>query len=313
MTIAVGNIMRLNSGSPKLIVTSVDGDNITVRPEQQVVSDPTGGEQTFKAAMLTHESDYKEPVPQPRKLAGLIAGRIVHYVMLDGAIRSMMIVNPHEGYGPITGLLFFDGIHDRMRHVRPLVAGGSGHAPEFATLIGAVEYSAPVEGEAVKPGTWHWPPKDAVVAKSVDAAALSTQILAVVNDELSKQVAVFREQLTEIMNDKFAAHLESVNELVETVTAPETGGATSFVHDHDGGECTPSCPAYSPAKSIALDNAQVKRFPHLETAKFSGGGKAQEATTAAGASGGATADATGGQQSGEGKIAANDETASNAS
>lgn len=83
-------------------------------------------------------------------VAGVMEGRIVHYVMLQEHTRNnqnehrpAMIVNAHGGElpdGMVNLTVFIDGLNDVY----------TGPSPTMS--LGSVKYS-----ESHEPGTWHWP------------------------------------------------------------------------------------------------------------------------------------------------------------
>lgn len=149
----------------------------------------------------------------PRKLVGLVAGRLVNFVMADGAVRPLLIVNPWDGSGPVDGVLFFAGAQDRARHVRPLSPGGSGHLPTFATLLLNVAHSHEPEV-----GKWHWPHTGKVTASSVDANHFQTVFESAFADAFGKASTILKAQILDLMNEKLVLNLEAVNAMIEANT-----------------------------------------------------------------------------------------------
>lgn len=158
----------------------------------------------------TTEVTKATPKVGPRKLAGLVAGRIVNYVMADGTLRAFFVVNPWDGTGLVNGILFFDGVNDAKIHVVPLGVDSSGHVPAFAKLLASVPYS-----EDATPGSWHFGAKQAVVASSVDPDALLTQLIALNKSDFEKGGAVLTQQVLEVVNEKLAATVQTVNQLLD--------------------------------------------------------------------------------------------------
>jgi len=140
-----------------------------------------------------------EAATEPRKVAGLVAGRIVQYVMVGGETRPMIVVNPLDGTGTVNGVLFFDGSNDRDKHPLPLMAGPSGHAPECARWITSAAFD---NGDAPAPGTWHFPSTDPRQTVAMGLIAQSAQ-------------ESFTAELLAIVNEKLRVTVESVNEMLE--------------------------------------------------------------------------------------------------
>lgn len=156
------------------------------------------------------------PMPEQteaRKIAGLAAGRIVLYVMVNGDVRPMIVVNPEWSSGAVNGVLFFDGSNDRDNHPIPLVAGPSGHAPECARWITSARYDDSQEPAA---GTWHFPtsdPRQTVAMGLIAHSAFDT----------------FTADVMATVNEKLRVTMESVNEMLEShdkLIAAAIGNAT---------------------------------------------------------------------------------------
>lgn len=148
---------------------------------------------------------------QPRRIHGLVACRIVNFVMADGEVRPLLVVNAFDGTGPVNGILFFDGIHDRNRQVVHLGVDASGHVPEFAKLLSNVQYS-----EDAIPGTYHFAKRESVMASSVDPNALTTQLMALNQAEFEKGGKILTQSIVDLVNEKMAASLEAVKQLLDS-------------------------------------------------------------------------------------------------
>lgn len=104
------------------------------------------------------------PVEQ-RAAAGLQAGRIVNYVMLDGSIRPLIVVRvwqsgPVPGY--INGVLIFDGLNDASNFpsrldYNPQTEIGQGPFGPIMKVLCEEWVTSTHYDEAKSPGTWHWP------------------------------------------------------------------------------------------------------------------------------------------------------------
>ena len=152
------------------------------------------------------EQETTNTVEAPSVLAGLQEGRIVNYVMADGAVRPLIVVNAWDRTGVVNGVLLFDGLNDRSNHPVALVADDSGFPPTVARWITSARYS-----ESAEPGTWSWPKREQVVAVAVDPAVsqfMESEILAEVNAKLESTIAT--------LNAKLDSALESVNGLIES-------------------------------------------------------------------------------------------------
>lgn len=155
-------------------------------------------------------ADHQVEQTEVRKLVGLVAGRLVNYVMANGVVRPFLVVNAFDGEGTVNGLLFFDGINDakiQVVHPRP---EPSGALPVFAMLIASVSYS-----EDLLPGTWHWPQKQSAVASSVDPEALATQLMGVNENALQKTARELELRIVDMVDEKLDAHLKAANELID--------------------------------------------------------------------------------------------------
>lgn len=166
------------------------------------------------------------------QLAGLQAGRIVNYVMANGKVRPFIIVEPWDSTGIVNGVLLFDGSNDKGNFAQML-----GHVPDDISeadladlqnsqaayhpeiqgvkqLCAELIYSAPYS-DTPKPGTWHWPKRDAIQAASVDPAALQTQLEALV----STDVEAAKADLLQQANMKIQALAESVQAALDEMKA----------------------------------------------------------------------------------------------
>jgi hypothetical protein len=155
-------------------------------------------------------ADHQVEQTEVRKLVGLVAGRIVNYVMANGVVRPFLVVNAFDGEGTVNGLLFFDGINDAKIQVVHPKPEPSGALPVFAMLIASVSYS-----EDLLPGTWHWPQKQGVVASSVDPEALATQLMGVNENALQKTARELELRIVDMVDEKLDAHLKAANELLD--------------------------------------------------------------------------------------------------
>lgn len=134
----------------------------------------------------------------PKRIAGLLGGRIVNYVMGNDEVRPLIVVNPFDSTGILNGVLLFDGRSDLGKF--PVALGSVNvadlHENQLCTLF--------VQGVAFDdegaPGTWHWPSRQPVVAAGLDASVLET----------------FREELLATMNQKLQSTVESVNNALDS-------------------------------------------------------------------------------------------------
>lgn len=171
-----------------------------------------------------------------RVIAGLVAGRIVNYVMSDHTIRPLIVVNAFDGTGLVNGVLLFDGLNDAGNFPVPLVAGHSGHLPLCAAWIAGAKFD---DGKASIPGTWDWPAKQPCVAAAVDAAALETAMLPII------------ERLMDTINAKLDATVQACNDLVESAFAPPfTIGKDCYAGNSAG---CPTCDSPNPELHPAMN------------------------------------------------------------
>jgi hypothetical protein len=132
----------------------------------------------------------------PRVLAGLQSGRIVHYVMKDGSHRPLLVIANFDN--SVCGFLFLkSGDHDNL----PAEAAAFFQPGQFAGQITSVSYD-----DALGVGTWHWPPRESVVAAAVDPEALATQIQGVAGALFEQE----RSELIRTVNAKFDAMVEHI-------------------------------------------------------------------------------------------------------
>lgn len=161
------------------------------------------------------QGDANQQAEAPRKIAGLVAGRIVNFVMKGGCLRPLLIVRvPADGIGIVNGVLFFDGLNDIGNFPAtlgaPLVRDSYGRTLSSLWASG-VGYDETGDLE----GTWHWPTKQAVVASGIDAAAF--------NVLLDARVAQIEADLTEKLNktvESVNAALDSNNKLLRELLTP---------------------------------------------------------------------------------------------
>lgn len=153
----------------------------------------------------TQSVDEVAVVDVPRRLSGLVSGRILNFVIASGDIRPLLVVNPLNGFGPVNGILFFDPATDSAETLGvPLLPNKYGHAPLFCVPLSNVPY----EELALNSGTWHWPARPSpLVASAVDPAALSTQIEAILAPVI------------DAINAKLDAHLKATSDLLESQDA----------------------------------------------------------------------------------------------
>lgn len=143
------------------------------------------------------------PAEIPRRIAGLVSGRILNFVLASGSIRPLLVVNPLDGFGPVNGVLFFDPATDSPETLGvPLLPNKYGHAPTFCVPVTGV----PFDELGITPATWHWPQGVMLrypVAASVDPAALSTQVEAILAPVI------------DAINEKLELHLKATSDLLE--------------------------------------------------------------------------------------------------
>lgn len=151
-------------------------------------------------------SNVAKAIP-PRIIAGLVPGRLVNYVMKDGAIRPFLVVEAFDGRGLVNGILFFDGKNDAANHVHHLQVHDSGFLPSHSAWTPGVDFDAT---GALTPGTWHWPLKQPVVASGVDAEAIRTLIEA----ELPKLVSI--QDVKTFVTEKLLEHTNTVQALLDS-------------------------------------------------------------------------------------------------
>jgi len=111
--------------------------------------DPTreGQEPRFEGATTSGPEVLQEQKP-PAEMPGLSEGRIVHYVLQDGAHRPAIIVRNWNSPGGCCNMqVFLDGVNDEgITHV---ATDDARRGMQWCTSI---LYSAKPQ-----PGTWHWP------------------------------------------------------------------------------------------------------------------------------------------------------------
>lgn len=139
-----------------------------------------------------------QEVPEKRILVGLIAGRIVNFVMANLAIRPLLIVNPQDATGKVNGVVFLDGQNDQ------------GNTPGHPFVVPVGEYVRDVAycpvpcdfdpGAELIAGTWHWPQRQPVMAES-----------------LSPETAVgFVAEIKALFDERDAGLLATVNEMLDS-------------------------------------------------------------------------------------------------
>lgn len=143
-----------------------------------------------------------------RVVAGLQEGRLVNYVMRDHSIRPLLVVNARDRAGLVDGVLFFNGPSDNGLHVIPMEAEHSGFIPYTVRNLKAVPFD---ESKTLMPGTWHWPQRQPVVAAGLDNAALE-QIVDALTQSVMRQAKIAMDAQTELVNDKLAQTVETVNQ-----------------------------------------------------------------------------------------------------
>lgn len=146
----------------------------------------------------------------PRIIAGLQEGRIVDYRLNDGTVRPIIVVCAGDRTGLIAGVLFFKGREDNRNHPMPLPTDESGHLPSHSVLLIDVPYS-----EDATPGSWGWPTKQAVIAAGVDANAINTTVMAILEPILQR----IQKQLLDVVNEKLDANVDTVNKLMDSHSA----------------------------------------------------------------------------------------------
>lgn len=158
----------------------------------------------------------------PRVLAGLIAGRLVNFVMADESVRPFLVVIPNDATGPVNGVLFIDGPHDRQLCPRNIAPEQSGAFPEVAVRLVDVAYS-----ELHEPGSWHWPAKQPVIAAGIDANAINTAVammmepvVARMRQQIIDDVSVRIEGLQKLLQDSLDSHSELLNDTLAKIKHP---------------------------------------------------------------------------------------------
>lgn len=136
-----------------------------------------------------------------RTLVGLVAGRIVNYVM-KSCVRPMMIVNPGDGSGDIDGVLFFNGIADGDNF--PAILGTVTTIDTFGRqLLSVLVKGVPHDFDFTE-GSWHFPWREpAPMAAGVGAEVLTTLLEAKLGE------------FTESLNKKLQATVDTCNEIAE--------------------------------------------------------------------------------------------------
>lgn len=196
--------------------------------------------------MTTNESLVAVSGLIARALAGLSAGRIVHYVMRDGSVRPLLLVNTRDSSGEVNGVLLFDGPADNgnFPYTDTMPNAGSGHRETCVTWVPNIKYD---DSDTPAPGTWHWPPQPrlATVADVQNAAQVTTATVATIED-----VQVLHDGILDTVNAKLDAHLATVGAMLD-------------------------------ARDAAL-LAPPQGTPTLDTAAFGGAGQAEPAATNSG-------------------------------
>jgi hypothetical protein len=137
-----------------------------------------------------------------RKLVGLVAGRIVNYVMKGFGVRPLLIVNPGDGSGSVNGVLFFDGISDGDNF--PAALGTVTTIDTFGRqLLSVLVKGVPHDFEGAE-GSWHFPWREPAPM----AAGVSAEVL---NTLLEAKLAAFYESLDE----KLQATVDTCNQIAE--------------------------------------------------------------------------------------------------